>query len=145
MTDSTVDEVQKEAERQALLTKWFTAQQKLADICKPLVDEEMALRKQVFAEFFPTPEEGVNDHKLTGGFVLKGTHKIERKVDEAMLSAKEGELIKAGIPMNELIEMKPKLATKEYRKLSAEQRKLFEQVLDIKIGAPQMEIVKPKR
>lgn len=123
------------------MTEWFNATVQLAKVKA----REMELRKKIFGAYFPLPREGVNDYPMDGGFVLKGTHKITRDVDEAMLAAKQNELIEKKIPVASLIRWKPELVTKEYRKLTDDDRKIFEQILDIKVGSPSMEIVKPKR
>lgn len=132
-----------EAATQADLLRWSIVKAQVA----PLVAEEMMLRKKIFGTYFKTPKEGVNDHPLANGYVMKGTHKINRNVDEALLAAKQQELIDAGIPMGELIKMKPELVTKSYRVLQAnkENCRLFEQILDIKVGAPELKIVKPAK
>lgn len=123
------------------MSEWFNLTVELARV----KEREMELRKKIFGAYFPMASEGVNDFPLAGGFVLKGTRKIDRKVDEAMLAAKQNELLEKKIPVSSLIKWKPELVTKEYRKLTDADRIIFEQILDIKDGAPSVEIVKPKR
>lgn len=128
------------AESDKLLAQWDQVQKQLAEI-KEL---ELTLRKQVFDVFFSRPLEGVNNFDLGNGYKLKGTFKINRTLDEAMLHAKADELTKAGINLRDVIQMKPSLVTKSYRALETDKRMLFEQVLDIKVGTPALEIVAPK-
>jgi hypothetical protein len=123
------------------LNDWYDLQSKLAII----KDQEMELRKKIFSAYFPSPTEGVNTAPLSEGWVIKGTHKITRSIDEAMLLAKQDELLKEGIAINDLIRRKPELNLKAYKALPDRASLLFSQVLDIKPGSPSLEIVKPKR
>lgn len=105
----------------------------------------MTLRKKIFATYFPNPKEGTNDVPLSDGYVLKAQHKIDRKIDEPAMVALAEEFEAAKILVKDLVKFKPELKIAEYRKLGEEQRKVFEKALIIKPGAPQMEVVKPKR
>jgi hypothetical protein len=135
-------EIQKQKEtRESKLERWFLLREKIV----PLVELEMELRKEIFADFFSDPKEGTNTFVLPGGWHLKGKHVINRNVDEAMLAVKKELLLEKGIPVGQIIAYKPKLEVKSYRALSDEQKLLFDQVLDIKPGSPQLEIVKPAK
>lgn len=130
------------------LVKWYEMRQQLALI----VAEEAALRSRIFKHYFKTPEEGVNSQALNDGTgaVLKGTHVINRTVDQASLDALRKEMAEPDtklpeIPVDELIRWKPELKVGEYRKLSPKQRKAFDRVLVVKPGMPQLEITIPKR
>lgn len=123
------------------LAKWWQLSKQLAE----LRAEEMALRKEIFEECFPSPREGVNDYPLEAGYVLKGTYKLDRKLDEAALDSLAKELREEGVPVDSLVVYKPSLVTKEYRELTEEQRILFEQVITIKPASPSMAIVLPKK
>ncbi len=123
------------------MNRWF----ELTELLNSAKAEEMALRKKIFAARFPDPAEGTNTVPLTEGWVLKGQYKIDRKVDEAMLTTLASVLREHKIPVKDLITYKPELATRAYRDLTEEQMKIFDQVLIIKPGAPALEIVKPKR
>lgn len=123
------------------LTAWYEMQEQL----KKLKASEMLLRTKLFAAFFPTPKEGTNSFPLDKGWVLKGTYKIERKIDIALLTAYSPTLRLASINPNTLVKCEPSLITKAYRKLTAEQEKLFDQVLVVKPGAPSLEIVMPAK
>jgi hypothetical protein len=106
---------------------------------------EMLLRMKIFHTLFPTPVEGTNSLPLTEGWVIKAKYPISRKVlaDVALTAA--AHLREAGIRFDELVIYKPELAVGEYRKLTAEQCVLFDQILEVKPGSPQLEIVLPKR
>lgn len=123
------------------LNTWYALQQKLDEI----KTQERALRKKIFAAFFQAPKEGTNTASLTDGWVLKGGHVINRKVDVALLTTHVADLREHNVPTDELVKYKPELVLPEYRKLNDEQRNLFDRVLDIKIGSPSLEIVLPKR
>lgn len=107
-------------------------------------DREMVLRKKIFNGCFPAPEEGTNTTEIFAGWNLKATHKIDRKPKEELLKTFAEELKAAELPLSDLIKMKPELSVTAYKKLSDEQRKIFDKVLEIKPGAPSIEIVKQK-
>lgn len=121
------------------LNRWFLLQRDLAQ----LVPEEKALRKKIFDALFPEPREGANSTPLTHGWVLKGVHKISRSIDFEALTTLDSELREHGIPVGQLIKYVPELSLKEYRKLNDEQRKEFDQILEIKPGSPHLSIQKP--
>ena len=127
---------------QADLDSWNQMQTQLA----ALKSAEMLLRIKIFKGLFPNPVEGTNSVPLgTEGWVIKAKYPITRKPDVALLTAKAAELRAAGVPVDSLIKSVPELVTTEYRKLTEEQTKLFDQILDIKPGSPALEIVLPKR
>ena len=122
------------------LEKWYELNAKL----KLLKMEESLLRKRVFAHYFPDPVEGTNTFDgLAKGYVIKGKRTINRNVDAASLTAIMPELREADINADTLVEWKPSLMLKAYRKLSDNERGLFDQALIIKDGSPAMEVVKP--
>lgn len=135
-----------ETEKRALLIEWSQAQAKLAEI-KPLVENELRLRKRVMEEYFPTPVEGVNTFPLESGWELKGTYKIDRRVDAAALSAVSVELRGIGVNADSLVRFKPELETAAYRTLvqiSPEAAKVFEKALISKPASPSIELKPPK-
>lgn len=123
------------------LATWYAMQDQLSK----LKIAEMLLRQKIFKAYFTAPTEGVNSAPLANGWVIKGTYKIDRKIDMALLTAFTPALRENGINPDHLIKYEPSLVTKEYRQLTAEQEKLFDQVLIVKPGAPSLEIVMPKR
>lgn len=110
-----------------------------------LKSKESLLRARVFRGMFTNPTEGTNSVPLSEGYVLKGKYTINRKLDEALLASLGPTLYKDGIPMAKLIKMVPELVLKEYRLLTEEEQKKFDQILDIKPGSSALEIVLPKR
>lgn len=123
------------------LKTWYNLQVQLAD----LKHKEMNLRLKLFGTFFKEPHEGTNNVPLDKGWVLQATYPISRSVDVASLATLQPVFRDAKLPVKDLIRYKPELSVGEYRKLSDEQRKLFDQVLIIKPGTPQLELVLPKR
>lgn len=123
------------------LERWYKVKAEL----DKLRAEEMVLRKRLFGAYFPDPKEGTNDFELGGGYVLKGGYKIERKIELPVFLAYKDKFTAAGIPVDAIVAYKPELALKEYRKLTDGQRTLFDACLEIKPGAPSMEIVMPKK
>ncbi len=123
------------------LEEWYKVQEELS----ALKSREILLRNKIFKGLFTDPKEGTNTHTLSDGYAIKGQHVINRSVDVASLTNMREELDKAKVPVESLIKYKPELAVAEYRKLNDEQRAMFDAVLIIKPGTPQLEIVKPKR
>lgn len=131
--------------------EWYEATRELAKIKQ----REHFLRMRVFRHMVPVPEEGTNTVELDPhplfagmqptGYVLKAQHVISRDIDEAALSVLQPKLIENKIPVDKLIKRKPSLAVGEYRKLTKEETQLFDQVLIVKPGSPQLEIVLPKK
>jgi hypothetical protein len=141
MTDSLALPTPPETVTQAELNEWYKACEDLA----VLKARELELRNKIFRVRFPKPVEGTNKSPLGDGWIINAKHIINRNVLKAELVTRTPELEKAGIVVADLIENKPELKLKAYRALNDEQRKLFDAVLEIKPGTPQMEIVKPKR
>lgn len=124
-----------------LLGDWY----KMNDELKRLRAKEMALRQTLFAHYFPVPEEGTNSYELPDGWVLKGKHTINRTIDLGALVALQPQFKERGLSVDKLVESKPSLVKREYNKLTAEERHLFDQALVVKPGSPALEVVLPKR
>ena len=118
------------------ITEWQDLQEKV----KAAVKTEMALRKEIFAELFPSPKEGVNTKVLQDGRTIKATHKITREVDEPALTSAWSALVEAKLPVDALIKTKPSLVLSAFRTLTDEQHMIFDACLTIKPGAPSIEI-----
>ena len=121
------------------LQDWYEIVPKL----KALKIQEMILRKRIYKHFFPNAEEGTNKYPLHNDWQLKANRKIDRSVDEAVYKSIKDKLEEIGVG-EEIIRYKPELALKEYRKLSDKQRKVFDNCLIIKDGAPELELSIPK-
>jgi hypothetical protein len=78
------------------------------------------------------------------GWTLKGTYKLTRSLDEAALPAVLAELHKHKISTDALIKYKPSLDTRAYRALDPKWQHVLEQAMEIKPGAPSLELVPPK-
>lgn len=120
--------------RTSLLAEWYA----IAEQLKATKGEEAALRKEVFSLYFENPAEGVNEVALGGGFVLKGTYKLTRNLDEAVLPAVFEKLPPGS--EDKLISYTPRLVLDAYRGLPAGERKIFEQALIIAPGMPTLAI-----
>ncbi len=134
---------------QADLEEWYRLQEQL----KKIKASEMLLRQKIFGFYFQAPVEGTNSAPLADGWVLKGKHTINREVDPGALGAMrvpdtetgKSRFDAAGINVDKLIQYKPSLVLKEYRTLTDEQQKLFDQCLIVKPGSPSLEIVLPAK
>jgi hypothetical protein len=128
---------------QADLEEWYRTQAELT----LLKQKEILLRCKLFKFHFPTPKEGVNNKELNDGTgcVLKGTHKINRAVDDGALSVMSPKLLEVQVPVDVLFVRKPELCISEYRKLNVDQVKLVDQCLIIKNGTPELKIVLPAK
>lgn len=118
-------------------TKMFNEWQ---DAVKTLSDakmREMELRKILFNAAFPNPEEGVQRVDLMDGGKLKGTYKLNRKIDVDALDKIPDRL------KQYCIKYKPELDIKEYRKLSREDTIVFDTCLTVTPGAPSLEVERP--
>lgn len=138
----------------AELSKWFLLKKQLGEV----KSAEAMMRSRIAKFFFPTPDEGTNTHPLKDGTGanLKMVHNIDRKVDEgelealreAMSAAEDDEknnLHGLELDFTKLIVWKPELKIAEYRKLTEAQRQVFDRVLVVKPGMPQLDITIPKR
>lgn len=123
------------------INEWYQLQ---IDLAK-LKQKELELRLKIFGTFFKEPKEGSSTVPFSDGWVLKAEYPINRTFDVAALTTLLPTFREAHLPVKELIRNKPELSLSNYRKLSDEQRKLFDQALVIKPGTPQLEFVIPKR
>ncbi len=109
-----------------LVKKWLVASAELAKFGAL----EMRLRKEVFDEFQP------GKHELKGGTLLvKATDNIT--IDDASVDAVMEEMEPGA--RTELVNWKPNLSMKAYNGLPEDQRRIFDQCLTIKPGAPKVE------
>lgn len=153
------------------LSAWFELKARIARECAPLIEQERAARAELFNHFFPTPKEGTNTHVLPDGFQLKGTYPIDRKVDADVVTTLRslrlvdlpapllaelhidpaafgsGTLVAEALRLNidALLEYEPKLKTKEYRTLTAEQAAIFDRCLTAKPGSITLAVADPPK
>lgn len=123
------------------LVKWNEMQEQM----RALKVTEMALRKQLFTHYFPTPREGTNTVPLAAGYVLKGGYTIDRSVDIGAFNANKEEFAKNNIAADSMVEFKPSLKKSVYNTLTAEQMNIFDRCLVVKPGSPSLEIVLPAK
>lgn len=131
------------------LATWFKLKQQLAEV----KGAEAMLRSRIFHHFFPTPTEGSKDNKCPlndgTGAVLQADYVINRSVDQAQLEGLREAMFAEGsnlpqLHLDQLIKWKPEVSITEYRKLTDEERNVFDRALIIKPGSPQLEIKIPK-
>lgn len=128
---------------------WYKMQADLATLKRA----ESLLRTRIFRHLFPIPKEGTNTVQLDTlpmlagmaptGNVIKAVHKLNRDIDVAALTTLTPRFQEANLPLAKLVKYVPELVIKEYRKLTDEERQLFEQAIIIKPGSPALEIVLP--
>lgn len=121
------------------IEQWYELQAKL----KQIKASEMLLRTKIFKALFPNPVEGTNKHELGDGWVLNATYSLTRDIDPGALQAVREKLVENRINPDKLVNYKPSLIKSEYNKLTAEEQQLFDSVLIIKPGSPQLNIVLP--
>ena len=122
------------------LQRWYALQAELATV----KEQEMTLRKKIFAHFFPTPNEGTNTVPLGANWKIVAKYPITRTVDKGLLTTMTPVLREAGINVDDVIRWKPELAVTVYRNLTADQIHLVDQCLEIKPGSPSLDLVAPK-
>lgn len=131
-----------EMETPALTTEWW----RLAQLLDSLKVKELEFRNELFKRQFPNPVEGSAENKvpLGEGWILQADHKINRNVDEAVVSA----LMVADNTRalaQKVFRYKPELILKEFKGLSPEDKKLIADAVTEKPGTPALKIVLPKR
>lgn len=109
-----------------------------------LKEEETNLRKELFNLYFVDPQEGTNTVELSNDWVLKGTHKLTRKIQEDKLPEISKQPGMRAVLKN-VLKYKPSLDKKEYEKLPDDKRNLFDNCLVISPAMPSLSIVLPKR
>lgn len=110
-----------------------------------LKEEEMCLRKEIFASAFVAATEGANKLVLQGGWELKATVPYTRTLDQAKVADILKELKKAKAPAS-LIKTKYELSVTDYKKLEMDDavRSLVDSILTTKPGTPALELIQPK-
>lgn len=165
VVEKTAEQLAEEkAQAFANLALWY---QKSATL-KALRDEEMELRNKVTQYFFPDGlSEGVNDCEMPEGWKLKVTGVINRKVNVETIPAITAEFAEAQkhlpeeeqVDISEFIKYKPEIAISSYKgliknvQLTSGQTQehfkklltIFDQVLTITDGSPQVELIEPKK
>jgi hypothetical protein len=139
------------ADPAADVTEAMVAWNKVKEEQSYYVQAEMSLRKALFARFFPAPKEGVNNAPLANGWVLKGTPKVNIKVDEAVIPNVRQELAKMNLSLDPYLKTKYDLVWSAYKAVrdDEEQNKtvgpVLRTMLTFTAGAPVLEIVLPAK
>lgn len=120
----------------------LVAWQDITTLLKKVKAIESNLRKELQDHFFKKPKEGTNTVDLGNGWKTQLKAPMSRKCDEASFDAVFSELPRGF--KQKLIKFEPKLVTSEYRKLTPEQKVIFDQALIIKPGAGTLSLVPPK-
>lgn len=123
------------------ISEWYTLNAQLS----ALKEREMFLRKKICSAKFTQPREGTNNLPIENGYVMKMVHVVNRKLDIGQFELFRDTFESQKIPVNDIIENKPQLVVAQYKALTEEQRRLFDNCLTITDGSPQLSIVMPKR
>lgn len=129
-----------------ILELWYNS---AAALAKAKADESV-LRGIVVSAYFPKgPAEGVNTIPLANGWALKVQGTVNRKIDPAMIAPVTNEFNEAypqsSTNFDDLLKYPPELVKSAYNVLTAEQRAIFDKVLIVTPGTPQVEVKMPKR
>ena len=152
---------QKQAQLEAYYAKLGAWAEKSEQL-KALKEAEMELRNDIVQFFFPNGlKEGTNEAELPEGWELNVKGSINRKIDVAVVNqVKQEAAEKYEIDFGEAIKYKPELDLPMYRELQkqvelqpeGEKRDrakailaLFDSLLIISDGSPQVELKAPKR
>lgn len=133
------------SEQAATLQAWHDVKQRLNSV----KTDEMTKRLDAIAQLpFAGKEEGSQTLKLAGGWSLKLTrtmdYAIERKNNNAVMAALNALYAVEPDKANLLIERwEPVMSVKVYKSLSEEGKKAIAEIVTIKPGAPQLELVEP--
>lgn len=136
--DFNADEAEKATNEDIM--EWIGVKKDLAKVKA----KEAMLRQKIIKTFFTAPKEGTNNFDLGNNYGLKFVHKLQRDVDDAMLTNLLPSLREKGIDVDQLIERKPSLKIKNWRELDEEQHKIFDQCVTTKPASGTLEFIKPK-
>ncbi len=129
----------------AALIKKLAAWHDLKAQAAELTLQEVALRKEIFSDAFPTPEEGSKYNKLDlpDGYMLQGDYKINRKIDEAALGEVQRQM--EPVMFNRAFRFKPELNKSGFKDLTDEQKKIASLAIIATPGTPALDIVQKKK
>lgn len=122
-----------------LLDEWYEAKQN----AEQWAQKEVALRKQIFAEAFPSPDVGTNKVKLPHGMALIGTYRMNYRIDQAALE--ESRSLIPAETLEAVINYRPEIRDGKFRALSDEEQLLFAPFVTITPGTPGLEIKSAKK
>jgi len=117
------------------LVKWYQAAEQL----RAAKATELALRKQVVEEYFPTLEEGAQSVGIEGNAKLVCTQPYSYSVDVDALDAALEHLPKT--KQDKIVTWKPTMSVSVFRKLTKKAQNAFAaECLTIKPGTPSLTI-----
>lgn len=122
-----------------LLDQWFEAKQN----SEQWALKEVTLRKQIFAEAFPSPDVGSNKIKLPHGMALVGTYRLNYRIDQAALE--ESKSLIPAETFESVVGYRPEIRDGRFRALSEEEQLLFAPFVTITPGLPGIEIKSAKK
>lgn len=155
MTDVSSVFVNKDNLREKL-AHWYNLKKQLSDIKAA----ESKLRRELFAFMFKDPVEGSNKFDLQDGYEVRATHVIDRTPKKELMEEFQQLVDRSRNPppgcndiltpeelavwdtvkLEELLRWKPELSVSAYRKLTPAQLNLFDRLLVIKEGSPQLDV-----
>ncbi len=116
----------------------------IAKKCDPLIEEEMALRKELTAILFPNAVEGTNTLDLPDGWKIKLVHTVDRKLDEAALDATFAQLHPGWKDV--LLRYVPRLNMEAFREAHPDMQRFIQaSCLTEKPNAPKFDIIEPTK
>lgn len=105
---------------------------------------ELTMRRAIIETFFAGQAEGSKTKKDTDGNSIGATIVVNRTIDKELLTVRAPQFAEQGIALDALIRYKPELVVGVYKKLSDQQRAVFDEVLTITDGTPQLKCEPPK-
>jgi len=121
------------------LTLWEETQQKLTR----LKAQELKLRKEIFADMFPNPKLGVNNIPLNADWILQGTAKESKSVDQAVLVTVINNL--SATAADKAVKLTYGINYKAFEFIDDNDKALLMSAVTTKPATPTLKITKPKR
>jgi hypothetical protein len=124
---------------------------KLQEEAAKLKEVEMLARKAIFRKAWPDYRIGVNNYPLMNGWLLKGTGKINYRVDKEMFPQVSEGLGSMGLAIDDFIRVSYSLAEGAYNDVCKDEQSnktvgtILRQMITSSEGAPTLDIVKPRR
>lgn len=130
------------------IVKWLEMVDRLA----AAKNEEMAARKRIAENLFPSIQRGTQEWRFGDSagldYVAKRltcSYSQSFKVDVAALTLVAPRLIELGVNPNDLVEWKPELKKKAYDALTDEQRAIADEAITYTWGSPTIKLADLKK
>lgn len=139
-------------EQQQALAYWNDVKTQVAELQRqhteamtPLLEKLEQVEAYLIPALWPDPAEGVNNHKLGGGWTLKLTYGVNRSVDETLLPEAKKALRKVQAVYADYFteETKVSLNLREFKKAPDEVIEAVRVALIEKPGMQKLELVAP--